>query len=180
MMLKWFKKRQEDKTVSDNVLADKVCKVWNNLDASILDQYISEESFDYSSESVTAHISGKKEYLDYLTGKFNSIRKASRPERTGGSRLSACFWRVTACHRDLPVHGGTQGRSPARACGRWSSYPPARPGPRTRRVPVRSLFSMPVAGRGWGSAASTSCVMIWKPRLKGLRVISFWYVIVCI
>ena len=39
MMLKWFKKRQEDKTVSDNVLADKVCKVWNNLDASILDQY---------------------------------------------------------------------------------------------------------------------------------------------
>ncbi len=64
--------------------ADKAAKAvfsaWSDLDASYFEDVLAED-FQYASDQVFAVITSKKEYLHYITGKFNTIRKSdSAPE----------------------------------------------------------------------------------------------------
>jgi hypothetical protein len=55
-----------------------VCQAWNELDASIFESILSED-FEYISVWVLETMKGKDRYMDYITGKFESIRKGNNP-----------------------------------------------------------------------------------------------------
>ena len=64
--------------------ADKAAKAvfqaWSNLDSSYFEDALAED-FQYASDQVFAVITSKKEYLDYITGKYKTIQKSnSAPE----------------------------------------------------------------------------------------------------
>ena len=52
-----------------------ILSTWRNLDADIIAPYLAED-FIYNSVWVLSTMKGKEEYLHYLSGKFNSIRKS--------------------------------------------------------------------------------------------------------
>lgn len=54
-----------------------VCQAWNELDASLFESILSED-FEYISVWVFEAIKGKKQYLDYIEGKFENIRKSDK------------------------------------------------------------------------------------------------------
>ena len=56
-------------------LANIVCQAWNELNAELLEAYISED-FVYESVWVLETMYGKEQYLDYLRGKFNAIKSS--------------------------------------------------------------------------------------------------------
>ena len=60
---------------TDIELANIVCQAWNELNAELLEAYISED-FAYESVWVLETMYGKERYLDYLRGKFNAIRSS--------------------------------------------------------------------------------------------------------
>ena len=53
-------------------------KAWQTLDASIVEPYLVSD-FHYDSQWVLSAIESKEEYMNYLTGKFNAIRKGNAP-----------------------------------------------------------------------------------------------------
>ena len=55
-----------------------VCQAWNELDASLFESILSED-FEYISLWVLETMKGKERYMDYITGKFESIRKGDNP-----------------------------------------------------------------------------------------------------
>ena len=67
------KKRQKE-------IAEIVCQAWKNLDASLLEPIISED-FEYVSVWVLETMNGKSRYMEYITGKFDAIRKGDNPVR---------------------------------------------------------------------------------------------------
>ena len=59
-------------------LVEIVCRAWNELDASLLEPIISDD-FEYISVWVLETMKGKERYMDYISGKFDAIRKGDRP-----------------------------------------------------------------------------------------------------
>ena len=55
-----------------------VCKAWNELDASLLESILSDD-FEYISVWVLETMKGRDRYMDYISGKFESIRNGSNP-----------------------------------------------------------------------------------------------------
>lgn len=51
-------------------------KAWQTLDASIVEPYLVSD-FHYESQWVFSAIESKEEYMNYLTGKYNVIRKGN-------------------------------------------------------------------------------------------------------
>lgn len=60
---------------TDIELANIVCQAWNELNAELLEAYIS-DNFAYESVWVLETMHGKEEYLGYLRGKFNAIKSS--------------------------------------------------------------------------------------------------------
>ena len=59
-------------------IAEDVCQAWNKLDATLFDTLLSED-FEYVSVWVIETMKGKDRYMEYITGKFDSIRKGNNP-----------------------------------------------------------------------------------------------------
>ena len=59
-------------------IAEIVCQAWNELDASLFKSILSED-FEYISVWVIETMKGKDRYMDYITGKFESIKKGNNP-----------------------------------------------------------------------------------------------------
>ena len=59
-------------------IADIVCQAWNELDASLFESILSED-FEYISVWVLETMKGKDRYMEYISGKFESIRKGNNP-----------------------------------------------------------------------------------------------------
>lgn len=57
-------------------LAEIVAKAWNTLDAKLIESYLSDD-FYYESVWVLETMHGKGAYMDYLTGKFDAIRRTN-------------------------------------------------------------------------------------------------------
>ena len=55
-----------------------VCKAWNKLDASLFEPILSND-FEYISVWVLETMKGKDRYMDYISEKFESIRKGNNP-----------------------------------------------------------------------------------------------------
>lgn len=63
---------------SNKKIAEIVCQAWNELDASLFESVLNED-FEYISVWVFETMKGKDRYMDYITGKFDSIRKGNNP-----------------------------------------------------------------------------------------------------
>ena len=59
-------------------IAEIVCQAWNTLDGSLFEPILSDD-FEYISVWVLETMEGKDKYLEYIKGKFESIRKGSNP-----------------------------------------------------------------------------------------------------
>lgn len=59
-------------------IAEDVCQAWNKLDVTLFDTLLSED-FEYVSVWVIETMKGKDRYMEYITGKFDSIRKGNNP-----------------------------------------------------------------------------------------------------
>lgn len=62
-------------TLDAKELASLYANAWKRFDASILKDWL-DKDFHYSSDCVFDDMASRDEYLDYLTGKFNTIRAA--------------------------------------------------------------------------------------------------------
>ena len=62
-------------------LAETVANAWNALDAKIIEPYLADD-FEYESFWVFETMKGKDSYMEYLTGKYGSIKRT-------GSKLTA-------------------------------------------------------------------------------------------
>lgn len=56
-------------------LVELVAEAWNAIDVSIIEPYISDD-FEFDSFWVFETMKGKERYIDYLTGKFDAIRRS--------------------------------------------------------------------------------------------------------
>ena len=59
-------------------IADIICQAWNTLDASLFEAILCDD-FEYISVWVLETMEGKDKYLEYIKGKFESIRKGKNP-----------------------------------------------------------------------------------------------------
>ncbi len=59
-------------------IADIVCDAWNTLDSSLFEAILSDD-FEYISVWVFETMKGKDRYMEYISGKFESIRKGNNP-----------------------------------------------------------------------------------------------------
>ena len=59
-------------------IAETVCAAWNTLDGSLFESILSDD-FEYISVWVLETMEGKDKYLEYINGKFESIRKGNNP-----------------------------------------------------------------------------------------------------
>ena len=59
-------------------IAEIVCRAWNELDASLFKAILSND-FEYISVWVLETMKGRDRYLEYISGKFESIRKGNNP-----------------------------------------------------------------------------------------------------
>ena len=59
-------------------IADIVCQAWNELDASLFESILSDD-FEYISVWVLETMKGKDRYMEYISGKFESIGKGNNP-----------------------------------------------------------------------------------------------------
>ncbi len=59
-------------------MSEVICRAWNELDASLFESILSDD-FEYISIWVLETMKGKNRYIDYITGKFESIRKENNP-----------------------------------------------------------------------------------------------------
>lgn len=71
--------------MNNEELVRQYAKAWNHLDVNYLEPYLSDD-FHYESQYVFSAITSKAEYLEYLSGKFNTIKEANEE---GDSLLSA-------------------------------------------------------------------------------------------
>lgn len=78
-------KRQEEKVLSNDLLKKNpilfrkdltsiLCQTWQKLDTNILEPFL-DDNFKYNSVWVGRTLEGKDEYLHYLKGKFDTLRK---------------------------------------------------------------------------------------------------------
>lgn len=63
--------------VNDKKLAELVCQAWNSLDSKLLEPVLSDD-YEYESFWVFETMKGKNTYLDYLKGKFASIKDGDK------------------------------------------------------------------------------------------------------
>lgn len=61
--------------LSDNQLNEVLCEAWNKLDASLIEPYLAED-FYYKSSHVVEPITTKSDYMAYLKGKFDTLKKS--------------------------------------------------------------------------------------------------------
>ena len=66
-----------DKEIGKKV-TEIVCQAWKELDASLFEPILSED-FEYISVWVLETMKGNDRYMDYITGKFESIKKGNNP-----------------------------------------------------------------------------------------------------
>lgn len=59
-------------------IAETVCEAWNTLDGSLFESILCDD-FEYISVWVLETMKGKDKYLEYINGKFESIRKGNNP-----------------------------------------------------------------------------------------------------
>ena len=57
-------------------IAEIVCRAWNELDASLFEPILSDD-FEYISVWVLETMKGKDRYMEYISGKLESIRKGN-------------------------------------------------------------------------------------------------------
>lgn len=82
-------------TLNAKDLASLYATAWKSFDASILQDYL-DKDFHYSSDCVFDDMSSRDEYLDYLTGKFNTIRTAKSIKSVRvGRKGEPGLWPVT-------------------------------------------------------------------------------------
>lgn len=62
----------------DKRIAEIVCQAWNTLDSSLFESILSDD-FEYISVWVLETMEGKDKYLEYIKGKFESIKKGNNP-----------------------------------------------------------------------------------------------------
>ena len=66
-----------DKEIGKRI-AEILCQAWNLLDASLFESILSDD-FEYISFWVFDAMNGKECYMDYIKGKFNTIRNGDNP-----------------------------------------------------------------------------------------------------
>lgn len=59
-------------------LVEKVALCWQNLNVDILEPFL-DKDFHYSSDAVFYEMSCRREYVDYLRGKFETLKRGSNP-----------------------------------------------------------------------------------------------------
>lgn len=59
-------------------IAETICRAWNELDASLFEALLNDD-FEYISVWVLETMKGKNTYLEYISGKFDSIRNGENP-----------------------------------------------------------------------------------------------------
>ncbi len=59
-------------------ISEVICQAWNKLDASLFEPILSED-FEYISFWVLETMNGKEHYMDYIRGKFESIKNEGCP-----------------------------------------------------------------------------------------------------
>lgn len=59
-------------------IAEVICRAWNELDASLFEPILSDD-FEYISVWVLETMKGKDRYMEYISGKFESIKKGNNP-----------------------------------------------------------------------------------------------------
>ena len=59
-------------------ITELMCQAWNKLDASLFESILSED-FEYVSFWVLETMKGKDRYMDYIKGKFETIRNSDSP-----------------------------------------------------------------------------------------------------
>ncbi|TJY35899.1 nuclear transport factor 2-like protein [Pontimicrobium aquaticum] len=73
-------------------LATEYAKAFNNLDIAYIEEHLAED-FKYTSQKVFSQMESKAEYLDYLKGKFSTLKKSQTKliARMGLFRGESCF-----------------------------------------------------------------------------------------
>ena len=64
--------------LSQRQLVEKVALSWQNLDVNFLEPFL-DNDFHYTSDAVFYEISSRREYVDYLRGKFETLKRGSNP-----------------------------------------------------------------------------------------------------
>ena len=64
--------------LSQKQLIEKVALCWQNLDGDIIEPYL-DKDFHYTSDAVFYEMSSRREYMNYLRGKFERLKDGSNP-----------------------------------------------------------------------------------------------------
>lgn len=64
--------------LSHKQLIEKTALCWQNLDADIIEPYL-DKDFHYTSDAVFYEMSSRREYMNYLRGKFERLKDGSNP-----------------------------------------------------------------------------------------------------
>lgn len=64
--------------LSQKQLIEKVALCWQNLDVDIIEPYL-DKDFHYTSDAVFYEMSSRREYINYLHGKFDRLKDGSNP-----------------------------------------------------------------------------------------------------
>ena len=72
--IKHLLNRKSKRHLSHDELVSAYVKAWNKLDATIIEPLLSDD-FTYGSMWVFEELHGKAAYMDYISGKFSTIKK---------------------------------------------------------------------------------------------------------
>ena len=64
--------------LSQKQLIEKIALCWQNLDGDIIEPYL-DKDFHYTSDAVFYEMSSRREYMNYLRGKFERLKDGSNP-----------------------------------------------------------------------------------------------------
>lgn len=64
--------------LSQRQLIEKLALCWQHLDARIIAPYL-DKDFHYTNDAVFYEMSSRREFLNYLVGKFNTLKKGTNP-----------------------------------------------------------------------------------------------------
>src|SRR5690606_23670699 len=67
--------RSKNRFMNETELLIEYAKCWNNLDVSYIEELLGDD-LEYTSQWVFETMYGKDNYLQYLSGKFNTIRNS--------------------------------------------------------------------------------------------------------
>ena len=85
--------------LSQRQLVEKVALSWQNLDVNILEPFL-DNDFHYASDAVFYEMSSKREYVDYLKGKFETLKRGSNPIHVQMGRMENSDTFALLLHQD--------------------------------------------------------------------------------